>query len=279
MRRIASAASFGGQQETWEHDSATLGVPMRFAVYRPPQAAAGPRPALWFLSGLTCTEQNVVTKGAFQAHCAAHGLLLVCPDTSPRGAEVPDDDAWDLGQGAGFYVDATEAPWRTHYRMQRYLREELRGLIETHLPCDGRHALTGHSMGGHGALVLGLRDPDRYASISAFAPIVAPSDVPWGQKAFSAYLGDDRAAWAAHDATALVRHRTHPRSILIDQGTADGFLEAQLQPQRFVDACEAAGQPVELRMQRDYDHSYFFVASFAADHVAHAARAFAAQPG
>lgn len=275
MDRVSSAASFGGRQEIWRHDSAALGVPMRLGVYLPPQARERPCPMLWFLSGLTCTEQNVVTKGAFQAHCAQQGIILVCPDTSPRGEAVPDDAGWDLGQGAGFYVDATEAPWRQHYRMHTYVHDELPALVEGTFPTTGQHAITGHSMGGHGALVLGLRDPGRYASVSAFAPIVAPSQVPWGHKAFGAYLGDDRGAWAEWDATSLVARSQHRRPILIDQGTADGFLVEQLQPERFAEACAAAGQPLRLRMQDGYDHSFFFIATFAGQHVAHAAAAFA----
>jgi S-formylglutathione hydrolase len=273
MKRISSQACFGGRQEVWEHDSTTLGVPMRFAIYLPPAAANDPCPVLTFLSGLTCTEQNVITKGGFQQHCALHGLVLVCPDTSPRGEGVADDEGWDLGQGAGFYVDATEAPWSTHYKMHDYVLHELPSLIRENFPVTDAEAITGHSMGGHGALVLALKHPGRYASVSAFAPIVAPSQVPWGHKAFGAYLGDDREAWKAWDATELVASAPVQGRILIDQGGADAFLAEQLQPERFAAACEAAGQPLWLRIQEGYDHSYYFIATFAGDHVAHAAAA------
>ncbi len=273
MERIASSACFGGRQEVWQHTSACLGVPMRFAVYLPPQAANGPCPVLWYLSGLTCSEQNVITKGGLQAHCAAAGMILVAPDTSPRGEGVPDDAAWDLGQGAGFYVNATQPPWARHFQMFDYVATELPALIDAHFPTNGKQGITGHSMGGHGALVLALRHPGRFVSVSAFAPIVAPSAVPWGHKAFGAYLGADQAAWKAYDACELVQHATERLPILIDQGTADPFLAEQLQPERLVAACNAEGHPITLRLQEGYDHSYYFVASFAADHVAHHAKA------
>lgn len=273
MERINSYASFGGRQEVWRHRSSALGVEMNLGVFLPPQAAAGPCPVLWFLSGLTCTEQNVITKGGFQAHCAAHGIILVCPDTSPRGEGVPDDDGWDLGQGASFYVNATEAPWASAYRMDDYVTLELPSLIARHFAVTGRQGITGHSMGGHGALVLALRNPGLYQSVSAFSPIVAPTRVPWGEKAFGAYLGADRSRWAAYDATALVAHAKERLPILIDQGTADGFLAPQLQPERFEAACKAVDHPLTLRMQPGYDHSYYFIATFAGDHVAHHAKA------
>lgn len=273
MERVSSSACFGGRQEVWEHQSSVLGVKMRFAVYLPPAAEQGPCPVLWFLSGLTCTEQNVITKGGFQRDCAAHGVILVAPDTSPRGEGVADDPAWDLGQGAGFYVNATEAPWAPHFRMYDYVLHELPALVAAHFPTNGRQGITGHSMGGHGALVLALRNPGRFRSVSAFAPIVAPSAVPWGEQAFGAYLGPDRAAWAAYDATALIAGAAERLPILIDQGEADPFLEGQLQPGRLVAACAAAGHPIGLRMRPGYDHGYYFVASFAADHVAHHAAA------
>lgn len=273
MERVSSSACFGGRQEVWEHQSSVLGVKMRFAVYLPPAAEQGPCPVLWFLSGLTCTEQNVITKGGFQRDCASHGVILVAPDTSPRGEGVADDPAWDLGQGAGFYVNATEAPWAPHFRMYDYVLHELPALVAAHFPTNGRQGITGHSMGGHGALVLALRNPGRFRSVSAFAPIVAPSAVPWGEQAFGAYLGPDRAAWAAYDATALIAGAAERLPILIDQGEADPFLEGQLQPGRLVAACAAAGHPIGLRMRPGYDHGYYFVASFAADHVAHHAAA------
>ena len=273
MERISSSACFGGRQEVWQHHSEVLGVPMRFGLYLPPAAAHGPCPVLWFLSGLTCTEQNVITKGGFQRACAERGIILVAPDTSPRGEGVADDPRWDLGQGAGFYVNATQAPWSAHYRMYDYVLHELPALVAAHFPTTGRQGLTGHSMGGHGALVLALRNPGRYASVSAFAPIVAPCDVPWGQQAFGAYLGPDRESWQVYDATRLVAAATERLPILIDQGGADPFLDGQLQPQRLVEACAAAGHPIELRMRPGYDHSYYFVASFADEHVAHHAAA------
>jgi S-formylglutathione hydrolase len=273
MQRVSSSRSFGGRQEVWEHDAATIGARMRFGVYLPPQAETERCPVLYFLSGLTCTEQNVVTKGGFQEPCAKHGIILVAPDTSPRGDGVPDDAAYDLGQGAGFYVNATEAPWDRHFRMYDYVRDELPAQIDAAFPTTGRRGVTGHSMGGHGALILALREPDRYHSVSAFAPIAAPSEVPWGEKAFSAYLGPDRARWAAWDAAALVAGARVRRPILVDQGTDDGFLATQLRPERLEAACAAAGHPLELRRQAGYDHSYFFISTFAADHVAHHARA------
>jgi len=273
MKRISSQACFGGRQEVWEHDSETLGVPMRFAIFLPPAVEQGPRPMLTFLSGLTCTEQNVITKGGFQQHCAAHGLVFLCPDTSPRGEGVADHEGWDLGQGAGFYLNATEEPWARHYRMHDYVVHELPALVRERFPVTGAESITGHSMGGHGALVLSLKHPGRYASVSAFAPIVAPTQVPWGHKAFGAYLGDDRDAWKAWDATELVADAPTMGRILVDQGGADGFLTEQLQPERFATACEAAGQPLDLRIHDGYDHSYFFMATFAGDHVAHAADA------
>lgn len=273
MRRISSNKAFGGEQQVWEHDSALLGVPMRFGLFLPAQVASGPRPLLTYLSGLTCTEQNVITKGGFQAACAQAGLVLLAPDTSPRGEGVPDDPAWDLGQGAGFYLNATVAPWRTHYRMADYVRDELPALVAAHFPVTDREGLTGHSMGGHGALVLALRNPGRYRSVSAFSPIVAPSQVPWGQKAFSAYLGPDPRDWAAWDATALVDQAPERLPLLVDVGTADPFLESQLRPDLLEQACARSGHPLTLRRAEGYDHSYFFVSTFAADHVAHHARA------
>jgi S-formylglutathione hydrolase len=273
MERVSSSACFGGRQEVWEHHSSVLGVKMRFAVYLPPAAERGPCPVLWFLSGLTCTEQNVITKGGFQRDCAEHGVILVAPDTSPRGEGVADDPAWDLGQGAGFYVNATQAPWSAHFRMYDYVLHELPALVAAHFPTNGRQGITGHSMGGHGALVLALRNPTRFRSVSAFAPIVAPSAVPWGEQAFGAYLGPDRAAWAAYDATALIAEAAERLPILIDQGEADPFLEGQLQPHRLVAACAEAGHPIYLRMRPNYDHGYYFVASFAAEHIAHHAAA------
>lgn len=270
MERLEHHASFGGRQEVWQHASRATGTPMRLGVYLPPQALAGARcPVLYWLSGLTCTEQNFITKAGAQQHAAAHGLIVVAPDTSPRGAGVPDDAAYDLGQGAGFYVDATQQPWAAHYRMQDYVAEELPALIEQHFPATDGRGIFGHSMGGHGALVTALRHPGRYRSVSAFAPIAAPAQVPWGQKTLAAYLGDDPEAWAGWDAAALVaRARGERLPLLVDQGEADEFLP-QLRPDLLQAACDQAGHPLTLRMQPGYDHSYYFIASFMGEHVAH----------
>ena len=274
MERLEHHASFGGRQEVWRHASATLGCAMKLGVYLPPQALAGqPCPVLYWLSGLTCSEQNFITKSGVQAHAAAHGLIVVAPDTSPRGEGVADDPAWDLGQGAGFYLNATQAPWATHFRMEDYVVQELPALVEAHFPATGRRAISGHSMGGHGALTLALRHPGRYLSVSAFSPIVAPSQVPWGRKAFTAYLGEDPAAWAAHDAVALIAGAPERLPLLVDQGEADEFLATQLQPERLEAACAAAGHPLTLRRQAGHDHSYYFIASFIGEHVAHHAAA------
>lgn len=274
MERVEHHASFGGRQEVWQHASTALGCTMRFGVYLPPAALRGERcPVLYWLSGLTCTEQNFITKAGVQQHAAQHGLIVVAPDTSPRGAEVPNDPAYDLGQGAGFYLNATQAPWATHFRMEDYVVDELPTLVEAHFAATAQRSLSGHSMGGHGALTLALRHPGRYASVSAFSPIVAPSAVPWGQKAFMAYLGDDRNAWAAHDAVALIATASERLPLLVDQGEADEFLPTQLQPERLQAACAAAGHPLMLRLQPGYDHSYYFIASFMDEHVAWHARA------
>ena len=274
MKPVEQHGCFGGRQEVWQHASTTLGCEMRLGVYLPPAALRGERcPVLYWLSGLTCNEQNFITKAGAQAAAAQHGLIVVVPDTSPRGDGVADDPAFDLGQGAGFYLDATQPPWAPHYRMEDYVVHELPALVEAQFATTGRRSISGHSMGGHGALTLALRHPGRYASVSAFAPIVAPSQVPWGQKAFAAYLGDDRAAWAAHDAVALIPGATERLPLLVDQGEADEFLATQLQPERLRAACAAAGHPLTLRLQAGYDHGYYFVASFIAEHLAHHARA------
>lgn len=270
----SSWASFGGSLTVHTHDSAVLGVPMRFAVYAPPAAEHGPCPVLWYLSGLTCTWANVMEKSGLQRYAAEHGVFVVAPDTSPRGDAVADDDAYDLGQGAGFYLTATQAPWSTHYRMDQYLVEELSQLVEANFPIDpSRQGIFGHSMGGHGALTLHLAHPERFRSVSAFSPIASPSAVPWGQKAFSAYLGEDRAAWRRYDAECLVAVQASQAHILIDTGTDDPFLDEQLQPERFKRACQQAGQSLDYRLQPGYDHSYWFVASFIGEHIAHHVRA------
>ena len=248
---------------------------MNFAVYLPPQATMGQVPVLYFLSGLTCTDENFMTKAGAQRYAAEKGLMLIAPDTSPRNAGIPgEDDDWDFGTGAGFYVDATTSPWNQHYRMYSYIVQELPALIAAHFPAHmDRQGIFGHSMGGHGALVCGLRNPAQYRSISAFSPIVAPTQCPWGQKAFTNYLGTDKNIWSDYDASQLVTTHASDRPILIDQGTADAFLEQQLLPHVFEAACQSAKQPLTLRMQPDYDHSYYFISSFVGDHIAHHAAA------
>lgn len=268
MERIEAHRCCGGSQEVWQHASTSLGCTMRFGVYLPPQVALRPCPVLYWLSGLTCTEQNFITKAGAQRYATEHGLILVAPDTSPRGADVANDERYDLGQGAGFYVDATQAPWRAHYRMHDYVANELPALIEARFPASDARGISGHSMGGHGALVLALRHPGRYRSVSAFSPIVAPSQVPWGEQAFTAYLGPDREAWREWDACALVRNARERLPLLVDQGDADEFLATQLQPERLRAACAEVGHPLTLRMQPGYDHSYYFIASFIGEHIA-----------
>jgi len=248
---------------------------MTFSIFLPPQAEQGGKvPVLWYLSGLTCTHANVTEKGEYRAACAEHGLIFVAPDTSPRGDGVSDDPEYDLGQGAGFYVDATEAPWSANFRMWSYVTKELPALVAAEFPADiGREGITGHSMGGHGALIVALRNPERFRSVSAFAPIVAPSQVPWGQKALSGYLGEDRATWRKHDAVALIEDGSFVDEILIDVGGADPFIEKELRPELLEQACGAAGIPLTLRRQPGYDHSYYFISTFMADHLAwHAER-------
>ena len=273
MERIEHRACFGGWQDVYRHSSRVLGCQMNFAVYLPPQAKAGAKlPVLYWLSGLTCTEQNFITKAGAQRYAAEHGAIVVAPDTSPRGDEVADAEGYDLGKGAGFYVNATQQPWAAHYRMDDYIVEELPALIEANFPVSEARSIFGHSMGGHGALAIALRNPQRYRSVSAFSPIVAPTQVPWGQKAFAAYLGEDRAAWKAYDATELVKTSAPRLPLLIDQGDADEFLEGQLKPQLFAQAAAEVGYPITLRMQPGYDHSYYFMASFIGEHIAfHAA--------
>ncbi len=268
--KISSAKSFGGKQEVYRHFSRETGTQMVFGVYLPPQAEGpGARvPVVWYLSGLTCTHANVTEKGGFQRVCAELGLIFVAPDTSPRGEDVPDGEGYDFGHGAGFYVDATQDPFAANFRMYSYIAAELPELIGANFPADmERQAITGHSMGGHGALTLALKDPGRYRSVSAFAPIVAPSQVPWGIKAFTGYLGDDPASWRAHDAVALIEHGARLPELLVDQGEADPFLEKELRPELLQQACAAAGIPLTLRMQPGYDHSYYFISSFMEDHL------------
>ena len=276
LETLSAHRAFGGTQGVYRHMSAETGTAMTFSVYVPPHAAGARLPVVWYLSGLTCTHANVTEKGEYRRACAELGLIFVAPDTSPRGEGVPDDPAgaYDFGLGAGFYVDATEAPYAANYRMWSYVTEELPALVAAHFPADGaRQSVTGHSMGGHGALTIGLSLPDRYRAVSAFAPIVAPSQVPWGEKALGGYLGADRAAWARHDAVALIEAGARVPALLVDQGDADGFLADQLKPGLLADACARAGIPLELRLQPGYDHSYYFVSTFMADHLRwHAAR-------
>jgi S-formylglutathione hydrolase len=276
LELLAENRCFGGVHRRYRHTSTALGCPMVFAVFLPPRALAGEAvPALWWLSGLTCTDENVMQKSGIQRRAAALGLAVVAPDTSPRGPEVPTDPdgAWDFGHGAGFYVDATEAPWSRHYRMGTYVSEELPALVEAELPLSDRRGISGHSMGGHGALVCALRHPGPYRSVSAFAPICRPSTCPWGEKAFGRYLGPDRYRWQEWDACELIGQAGERLPLLVDQGSADPFLESQLQPQALAAAAEAAGHPLTLRLQEGYDHSYFFIASFIDDHLDHHAAA------
>nr|WP_319565510.1 S-formylglutathione hydrolase [uncultured Rhodoferax sp.] len=270
-------ACFGGVQRFYQHASREIGLPMRFSVYLPPQAALGPVPAVLYLAGLTCTEETFMIKAGAQRVAAELGLALIAPDTSPRGAGVAGEaDAWDFGVGAGFYLDATQAPWAKNWRMESYLMQELLPLLGQHLPLDlQRLGITGHSMGGHGALTLALRHPGRFQSLSAFAPICAPSLCPWGQKAFGHYLGTDMADWAAYDASALMSSLSaapFPGGILIDQGLADKFLAEQLHPELFEAACAKVGQPLTLRRHAGYDHGYYFISTFMAEHLAHHAQ-------
>lgn len=264
---------FGGRQGFYRHQSREIGLAMRFSVFVPPQAANGPVPVLFYLAGLTCTEETFPIKAGAQRLAAELGLMLVAPDTSPRDARIPGEaDAWDFGIGAGFYLDATREPWARNWRMESYITGELRQLIGLRFPADlKRCGIFGHSMGGHGALTLALRHPDLYRSVSAFAPITAPSRCPWGEKAFSGYLGTDRAVWREHDACALVEDGRRCPPILIDQGMADQFLATQLNPDRFEWVC-CDGQPLTLRLHEGYDHGYYFISTFMADHLAHHAQ-------
>ncbi|NYT37325.1 S-formylglutathione hydrolase [Allopusillimonas soli] len=274
---VSEHRCFDGIQRYYSHVSRSVGLPMRFSVYLPPQAEEGPVPVLFYLAGLTCTEETFMIKAGAQRFAAQHGLMLVAPDTSPRGAGIPgEDDDWDLGTGAGFYLDATQAPWSGHYRMDSYISDELFGIVTSQLPGNAdRAGIFGHSMGGHGALVLAQKYRGRFQSVSAFAPIAAPTRCPWGEKAFGAYLGPDRQTWAQYDASLLMEQSQcpFPQGILIDQGLADGFLAEQLHPQAFEAACAQAQQPLILRRHDGYDHGYYFIATFMEDHMAfHAER-------
>jgi len=276
MEQVSTNRSFGGEQGVYKHASAATGTEMTFSVFVPPHQPGTKLPVVWYLSGLTCTHANVTEKGEFRAVCAELGLIFVAPDTSPRGEGVPDDPAgaYDFGLGAGFYVDATQQPFDRHYRMWSYVTEELPALIAENFPVDmDRQSIMGHSMGGHGALTVALRNPGKYASVSAFAPIVAPGQVPWGEKALTGYLGQDRATWRLHDAVALIEDGARVPDLLVDQGSADPFLEKELRPELLKSACEAAGIDLTLNLREGYDHSYYFISTFMADHLRwHAAR-------
>ena len=275
LETIAANKSFGGWHKRVRHHSATLGCDMIFAIYLPPQAEAGPVPVMYWLSGLTCNDENFMQKAGAQRIAAELGIAIVCPDTSPRGENVPGDPAggWDFGLGAGFYVNATQAPFDQHYRMYDYVVSELPALVEGNFPVSERRSVAGHSMGGHGALICALKNPGRYCAVSAFAPIVHPAGVPWGEKAFSGYLGNDRSTWKAWDTCELIANAPERLHLLVDQGSADGFLQNQLKPELLQAACDQAGHPLTLRLQDGYDHSYYFIASFIGDHLLHHAAA------
>ncbi|MEH6527232.1 MAG: S-formylglutathione hydrolase [Sneathiella sp.] len=271
MEILSEQPCFGGVQGFYQHASRMTGTDMRFAVYQPPRARIEPLPVLFFLAGLTCNEETATVKAGMQRFAAIHNLILVMPDTSPRGLNIAGEDVdWDFGTGAGFYLDATRAPWKQNYNMGSYVSEELRVYIHENFNTRvNKMGISGHSMGGHGALTIGLKSPDIFQSISAFAPICAPMQCPWGQKAFTGYLGEDKKLWQEYDATELVQRQQSQNLILIDQGNEDGFLEEQLHPHLFEQACKAAGQPLNLRFHDGYDHSYYFIQSFIEDHVAH----------
>ena len=278
METLSSWKSFGGRLSVHQHDSELCKCPMQFAVYTPPQVAdsSGTErvPVIWYLSGLTCNWSNVMEKSGLQRIAAKLGVMIIAPDTSPRGEDVPNDEAYDLGQGAGFYLSATQEPWSTHFHMDRYIVEELSALVFKEFPGDAhQQGIMGHSMGGHGALTLHLKHPDTFRSVSALSPIAAPMQVPWGEKAFSTYLGDDRNTWADYDASVLVGKQPSKANILVDTGDADPFLEVQLRPALFIDACLQAGQSLNYRIQPGYDHSYWFIASMIEDHLEHHAAA------
>lgn len=283
--QVGSSRSHGGTQGVYSHLSLATGTPMTFSVFVPDHAPGAQLPVLWYLSGLTCTHANVTEKGDYRAACAEHGVIFVAPDTSPRGPDsngedVPDDDGYDFGKGAGFYVDATKAPWAKHFRMRSYIEQELPALLAGHFPVDlERQGITGHSMGGHGALTIALRNPSRFRSVSAFAPIVSPMNCPWGEKALTGYLGDDRAKWREYDACALIEDGARLPGLLVDQGDADNFLAEQLKTQLLIDACASAGMSASIRMQPGYDHSYYFISTFLAEHIAWHAEKLAGELG
>lgn len=274
LEQVSTVRSHGGQQGVYRHLSSLTGTEMVFAAYIPDHEPGQRLPVLWYLSGLTCTHANVTEKGEYRAACAQHGIIFIAPDTSPRGDGVPDDEVYDFGMGAGFYVDAVRPPWDRHYRMRSYIECELTDLVAANFPADmARQGITGHSMGGHGALTVALRNPGRFRSVSAFAPIVSPMNCPWGEKALDGYLGPDRTTWREYDACALIEDGARLPALLVDQGDADGFLAEQLKTHLLAEACDRAGQPAQIRMQPGYDHSYYFISTFMAEHVGwHAAR-------
>ena len=276
LEQIGSNQSFGGQQLRYKHQSSVLNCEMTFSIYLPPQAEKGPVPVLYWLSGLTCNDENFVQKAGAQQHAAEYGIAIVCPDTSPRGDGVADDPegAYDMGLGAGFYVNATQQPWVEHYQMYSYITDELPALINGEFPVDSQRAsISGHSMGGHGALTIALKNPGQYKSVSAFSPIVSPLSCPWGDKVLSNYLGDDRETWAQYDSVELVKSATDHLPVLVDQGDSDNFLVEQLKTELLISAAGKADYPMQIRMQPNYDHSYFFIATFIGDHIAFHARA------
>ncbi|MDB4077200.1 S-formylglutathione hydrolase [Porticoccaceae bacterium] len=278
MEQIGANQSFGGQQLRYKHQSSVLNCEMTFSIYLPPQAKTGPVPVLYWLSGLTCNDENFVQKAGAQQHAAEHGIAIVCLDTSPRGDGVADDPegAYDMGLGAGFYVNATQKPWAEHYQMYSYITDELPALINGEFPVDSQRAsISGHSMGGHGALTIALKNPHRFKSVSAFSPICSPLNCPWGEKTLRGYLGEDKATWAEYDSVALVAKATEHLPVLVDQGDADNFLADQLKTELLVSAAQEADYPMEIRMQPNYDHSYFFIATFIGEHIAFHARALA----
>lgn len=267
MKLFSQSQSFGGWNKRYQHNSACLDCEMIFTIYLPPQAASQPVPVLYWLSGLTCTDENFIQKAGAQRIAAELGMAIVCPDTSPRGVNVPDDDAYDLASGAGFYLNATQAPWNKHYRMYDYIVTELPELIRKNFPVTNRCSISGHSMGGHGALTIALKNPQKYVSVSAFSPICHPVDCPWGEKAFSAYLGNNKKDWANYDASLLIAHAKEKLPLLIEQGSDDDFLQEQLKPEVLQSACDKSNYPVSINMRDGYDHSYFFIASFIETHL------------
>lgn len=270
---LSATKSFGGWLKRYQHVSRSLNCDMVFAIYLPPQAEKAPVPLLWWLSGLTCTDENFMQKAGAQRIAAELGIAIICPDTSPRGVNLPgENDSYDFGSGAGFYVNATQEPWNKHYRMYDYIAQELPALVRAQFPLSGKEAISGHSMGGHGALVMALRNPGRFTSVSAFAPIVNPSNCPWGQKAFGGYLGDKRELWAQYDACELIAAGAAPQPLLIDQGESDNFLLEQLKPELLEAVCRQHNFPFTLRRQPGYDHSYFFIATFVEEHLRFHAR-------